>query len=136
PSNVGLRPCMKYRRYCTATSLTPLPRSSSIDSVVEAAAAWGDQDSSTTLQPPRRLPSPLLHRPERPLSLVSPSISRRLKGHRAVAGARHNSLLSELRLVTTGTSGGIGCSLHVDFRSAAELVPRTLGVRLAGREMG
>ncbi|XP_069684957.1 ankyrin repeat and fibronectin type-III domain-containing protein 1 isoform X3 [Periplaneta americana] len=64
---------------------TQLPRSSSIDSVVEAAAAWGDQDGSGNLQPPRRLPSPLLHRPERPLSLVSPSVGRRMKGQRAVS---------------------------------------------------
>ncbi|XP_054007672.1 uncharacterized protein LOC128891842 isoform X2 [Hylaeus anthracinus] len=74
------------RRDCSTTSFC-LPRSSSIDSVAE----WGittNAGSSYGLcvdqPPPRRSPSPLLGTRSDRLSLVSPNIGRRVKGHRAV----------------------------------------------------
>jgi hypothetical protein len=77
-----------------------LSRSSSIDSVVEATSGcWGEQEpSSKSLQLPRRLPSPLLHRPERPVLLVSPSVGRRMKGQRAVTGKQWRHKLASLGL--------------------------------------
>lgn len=53
-----------------------LPRSSSIDSMVEAV--WTEGATSSMARPS-------ISRPER-LSLVSPSVSRRLKGHRGING--------------------------------------------------
>ncbi|XP_020709867.2 uncharacterized protein LOC105689444 isoform X3 [Athalia rosae] len=75
-----------------------LPRSSSIDSVAEWGLVGGvgglgssnaiAQGSSYGLAvehpPPRRSPSPLLGSRSDRLSLVSPNIGRRIKGHRAV----------------------------------------------------
>lgn len=87
------------RRECSATS-SCLPRSSSIDSVAE----WGLTGGVGTVagnnsvsagntyglfveHPPlRRSPSPLLGARGDRLSLVSPNIGRRIKGHRAVVG--------------------------------------------------
>ncbi|XP_048507343.1 uncharacterized protein LOC105689444 isoform X4 [Athalia rosae] len=77
-----------------------LPRSSSIDSVAEWGLVGGvgglgssnaiAQGSSYGLAvehpPPRRSPSPLLGSRSDRLSLVSPNIGRRIKGHRAVVG--------------------------------------------------
>ncbi|XP_033186395.1 uncharacterized protein LOC117243233 isoform X5 [Bombus vosnesenskii] len=85
------------RRDCSATS-SCLPRSSSIDSVAEWSIAGGvgtvsasnavNAGSSYGLfadqPPPRRSPSPLLGSRSDRLSLVSPNIGRRVKGHRAV----------------------------------------------------
>ncbi|XP_043598578.1 uncharacterized protein LOC122574722 isoform X2 [Bombus pyrosoma] len=85
------------RRDCSATS-SCLPRSSSIDSVAEWSIAGGvgtvsasnavNAGSSYGLfadqPPPRRSPSPLLGARSDRLSLVSPNIGRRVKGHRAV----------------------------------------------------
>ncbi|XP_048267871.1 uncharacterized protein LOC100646318 isoform X3 [Bombus terrestris] len=85
------------RRDCSATS-SCLPRSSSIDSVAEWSVAGGvgtvsasnavNAGSSYGLfadqPPPRRSPSPLLGSRSDRLSLVSPNIGRRVKGHRAV----------------------------------------------------
>nr|XP_034180347.1 uncharacterized protein LOC117604422 isoform X3 [Osmia lignaria] len=85
------------RRDCSTTS-SCLPRSSSIDSVAEwgAAGGVGTVSASTTpiagssyglfvdQPPPRRSPSPLLGARGDRLSLVSPNIGRRVKGHRAV----------------------------------------------------
>ncbi|XP_076183925.1 ankyrin repeat and fibronectin type III domain containing protein wide awake isoform X3 [Ptiloglossa arizonensis] len=85
------------RRDCSTTS-SCLPRSSSIDSVAEwgIAGGVGTVDGSSTVYagssyglfvdqpPPRRSPSPLLSARSDRLSLVSPNISRRVKGHRAV----------------------------------------------------
>ncbi|XP_029045380.1 uncharacterized protein LOC114877233 isoform X4 [Osmia bicornis bicornis] len=85
------------RRDCSTTS-SCLPRSSSIDSVAEwgAAGGVGTVSASTTPNagssyglfvdqpPPRRSPSPLLGARGDRLSLVSPNIGRRVKGHRAV----------------------------------------------------
>ncbi|KAG7210473.1 hypothetical protein KM043_011997 [Ampulex compressa] len=87
------------RRDCSTTS-SCLPRSSSIDSVAEWGLAGGvgtvsasngvSAGSSYGLfvdqPPPRRSPSPLLGTRSDRLSLVSPNISRRVKGHRAVVG--------------------------------------------------
>lgn len=87
------------RRDCSTTS-SCLPRSSSIDSVAEwgIAGGVGTVDGSSTVYagssyglfvdqpPPRRSPSPLLSARSDRLSLVSPNISRRVKGHRAVLG--------------------------------------------------
>ncbi|XP_072760844.1 uncharacterized protein Wake isoform X5 [Anoplolepis gracilipes] len=85
------------RRECSTTS-SCLPRSSSIDSVAE----WGLTGGIGTVagnntvgtgnnyglfvehQPLRRSPSPLLGARGDRLSLVSPNIGRRIKGHRAV----------------------------------------------------
>ncbi|KAK2575119.1 hypothetical protein KPH14_008841 [Odynerus spinipes] len=87
------------RRDCSTTG-SCLPRSSSIDSVAE----WGLTGGVGTVSgsngigaassyglfveqpPPRRSPSPLLGARSDRLSLVSPSIGRRVKGHRAVVG--------------------------------------------------
>ncbi|XP_071870467.1 ankyrin repeat and fibronectin type III domain containing protein wide awake isoform X6 [Bombus fervidus] len=85
------------RRDCSATS-SCLPRSSSIDSVAEWSIAGGVGTVSTSnavnagssyglfadQPPPRRSPSPLLGARSDRLSLVSPNIGRRVKGHRAV----------------------------------------------------
>ncbi|XP_025162919.1 uncharacterized protein LOC105180693 isoform X5 [Harpegnathos saltator] len=86
------------RRDCSATS-SCLPRSSSIDSVAEWGLTGGigttiggngiSAGSSYGLfvdqpPPPRRSPSPLLGARGDRLSLVSPNIGRRVKGHRAV----------------------------------------------------
>ncbi|XP_076679747.1 ankyrin repeat and fibronectin type III domain containing protein wide awake isoform X3 [Andrena cerasifolii] len=85
------------RRDCSPTS-SCLPRSSSIDSVAEwgIAGGVGTVSGSNTVTagrsyglfvdqpPPRRSPSPLLGSRTDRLSLVSPSIGRRVKGHRAV----------------------------------------------------
>ncbi|XP_017759302.1 PREDICTED: uncharacterized protein LOC108550152 [Eufriesea mexicana] len=87
------------RRDCSSTS-SCLPRSSSIDSVAEwsVAGGVGTVSGSNTVnagssyglfadqQPPRRSPSPLLGARSDRLSLVSPNIGRRVKGHRAVLG--------------------------------------------------
>ncbi|XP_043503339.1 uncharacterized protein LOC122524904 isoform X4 [Polistes fuscatus] len=85
------------RRECSATG-SCLPRSSSIDSVAE----WGLTGGVGTVSgsngiraassyglfveqpPPRRSPSPLLGTRSDRLSLASPGIGRRVKGHRAV----------------------------------------------------
>ncbi|CAH3830306.1 unnamed protein product [Pieris brassicae] len=61
-------------------SSSALPRSGSIDSVVEASAVRvrrSEPSAGITLQIPR---------PERALSLASPAIGRRAKPHRALAG--------------------------------------------------
>ncbi|XP_006610985.1 uncharacterized protein LOC102673797 isoform X5 [Apis dorsata] len=85
------------RRDCSTTS-SCLPRSSSIDSVAEwnIAGGVGTINGSNTVNagssyglfadqpPPRRSPSPLLGARGDRLSLVSPNIGRRVKGHRAV----------------------------------------------------
>ncbi|XP_026673347.1 uncharacterized protein LOC108629762 isoform X4 [Ceratina calcarata] len=86
------------RRDCSTTS-SCLPRSSSIDSVAEwgIAGGVGTVSSSNIVNvgssyglfidqppPPRRSPSPLLGARSDRLSLVSPNIGRRVKGHRAV----------------------------------------------------
>lgn len=85
-----------------------LSRSSSIDSIVEAASAgFSYQESSTnTLLQPRRVPSPLLPRPERPVPLVSPSVGRRMKGQRAVSGRRRLSYLN-LETQLSGDVSGV-----------------------------
>lgn len=63
-----------------------LPRSSSIDSMVEAV--W----SETPVSPSEPLPVPILSekrsslRPDKALALVSPSVGRRAKGQRATNG--------------------------------------------------
>lgn len=91
------------RRDCSPTS-SCLPRSSSIDSVAEwgIAGGVGTVSGSNTVTagrsyglfvdqpPPRRSPSPLLGSRSDRLSLVSPSIGRRVKGHRAVLGESPN----------------------------------------------
>ncbi|XP_025074583.1 uncharacterized protein LOC105429245 isoform X3 [Pogonomyrmex barbatus] len=85
------------RRDCSTTS-SCLPRSSSIDSVAEWGLTGGigtvggsngvNAGSSYGLfveqPPPRRSPSPLLGARNDRLSLVSPNIGRRVKGHRAI----------------------------------------------------
>ncbi|XP_043250297.1 uncharacterized protein LOC122396185 isoform X2 [Colletes gigas] len=85
------------RRECSTTS-SCLPRSSSIDSVAEwgIVGGVGTVGGSNTVHagssygifvdqpPPRRSPSPLLGARSDRLSLVSPNIGRRVKGHRAV----------------------------------------------------
>ncbi|KOC59036.1 hypothetical protein WH47_00367 [Habropoda laboriosa] len=87
------------RRDCSATS-SCLPRSSSIDSVAEWGITGGvgtgggsnnaNAGSSHGLlvdhPPSRRSTSPLLGARSDRLSLVSPNIGRRVKGHRAVLG--------------------------------------------------
>ncbi|KAK1124265.1 hypothetical protein K0M31_006638 [Melipona bicolor] len=91
------------RRDCSTTS-SCLPRSSSIDSVAEwsIAGGVGTVSASNTINagssyglftdqpPPRRSPSPLLGARGDRLSLVSPNIGRRVKGHRAVLGKCHS----------------------------------------------
>ncbi|XP_032665064.1 uncharacterized protein LOC116841322 isoform X6 [Odontomachus brunneus] len=87
------------RRDCSTTS-SCLPRSSSIDSVAEwgltggigttIGSNYGGMSSGSSYglfveqPPPRRSPSPLLGARGDRLSLVSPNIGRRVKGHRAV----------------------------------------------------
>ncbi|XP_076752703.1 ankyrin repeat and fibronectin type III domain containing protein wide awake isoform X3 [Xylocopa sonorina] len=85
------------RRECSTTS-SCLPRSSSIDSVAEwsVAGGVGTVNGSNAVNvgsgyglfidqpPPKRSPSPLLGTRSDRLSLVSPNIGRRVKGHRAV----------------------------------------------------
>ncbi|CAL7934958.1 unnamed protein product [Xylocopa violacea] len=91
------------RRECSTTS-SCLPRSSSIDSVAEwsVAGGVGTVNGSNAVnvgsgygifidQPPtKRSPSPLLGTRSDRLSLVSPNIGRRVKGHRAVLGKCHD----------------------------------------------
>lgn len=110
------------RDYSTSSCL---PRSSSIDSVAE----WGltgigtvgnngvSAGSSYGLfvehPPPRRSPSPLLGVRNDRLSIVSPNIGRRVKGHRAVVGKplyhRENVPINILwRRSVERTIGGVG----------------------------
>ncbi|XP_024940813.1 uncharacterized protein LOC107267862 isoform X3 [Cephus cinctus] len=84
------------RREGSTSTSSCLPRSSSIDSVAEWGLIGGvggigsviSSGSSYGLMadapPPRRSPSPLLGARSDRLSLVSPNIGRRVKGHRAV----------------------------------------------------
>ncbi|KAG5885219.1 hypothetical protein JTB14_002647 [Gonioctena quinquepunctata] len=56
-----------------------LPRSASIDSMVEAV--WAESSESPEQLIPEKRPS---LRPDRPLALVSPSVGRRMKGQRGI----------------------------------------------------
>ncbi|KAK4874871.1 hypothetical protein RN001_014231 [Aquatica leii] len=70
-------------------SNTRLPRSSSIDSMVETI--WADSISEATTPPPvEKRPSIRL---ERPLALVSPTVGRRMKGQRGI-NETHQSIAS------------------------------------------
>lgn len=57
-----------------------MPRSSSIDSMVEAV--W----SETVLEAPLPIEKRPSLRPDRTLALVSPSVGRRMKGQRGING--------------------------------------------------
>ncbi|KAK9883278.1 hypothetical protein WA026_001462 [Henosepilachna vigintioctopunctata] len=80
---------------------TRLPRSSSIDSMVEAV--WAE----TVTVSPLELPIPPVQekrmslRPDRPLALVSPSVGRRMKGQRGInAHEIYNILGSNLQPIS------------------------------------
>lgn len=60
-----------------------MPRSSSIDSMVEAV--WSENVEVTPIVPCNVEKRPSL-RPDRPLTLVSPSVGRRMKGQRGING--------------------------------------------------
>ncbi|KAJ3645180.1 hypothetical protein Zmor_022860 [Zophobas morio] len=60
-----------------------LPRSSSIDSMVEAVWAESVEAAAEPAATPEKRPS---LRPDRPLALVSPSVGRRMKGQRGING--------------------------------------------------
>lgn len=97
------------------SSASRLPRSSSIDSVVDAA--WASPVAS------HRVPSPLLgvrHDSRAPPLLASPSVGRRLKGARAVTGKTPLSLHVSLSLLVslapaTGHDTSREYSLHSAF---------------------
>ncbi|XP_011686452.1 PREDICTED: uncharacterized protein LOC105449149 [Wasmannia auropunctata] len=89
---------LSWERRDYSTTSSCLPRSSSIDSVAEwgltgiGASIDGNNGASTGSSyglfvehpPPRRSPSPLLGARNDRLSIVSPNIGRRVKGHRAI----------------------------------------------------
>ncbi|XP_076183926.1 ankyrin repeat and fibronectin type III domain containing protein wide awake isoform X4 [Ptiloglossa arizonensis] len=124
------------RRDCSTTS-SCLPRSSSIDSVAEwgIAGGVGTVDGSSTVYagssyglfvdqpPPRRSPSPLLSARSDRLSLVSPNISRRVKGHRAVlalfAAVEHGHL-DKARTILESTDVDVN-SVNSDGLSALDV---------------
>ncbi|XP_076679752.1 ankyrin repeat and fibronectin type III domain containing protein wide awake isoform X7 [Andrena cerasifolii] len=124
------------RRDCSPTS-SCLPRSSSIDSVAEwgIAGGVGTVSGSNTVTagrsyglfvdqpPPRRSPSPLLGSRTDRLSLVSPSIGRRVKGHRAVlalfAAVEHGHL-DKARTILESTDVDVN-SVNSDGLSALDV---------------
>ncbi|XP_076649906.1 ankyrin repeat and fibronectin type III domain containing protein wide awake isoform X2 [Halictus rubicundus] len=122
------------RRDCSATS-SCLPRSTSIDSVAEWGIIGGvgtdgnhaNAGSSYGLfsdqPPPRRSPSPLLGSRSDRLSLVSPSIGRRVKGHRAVlalfAAVEHGHL-DKARTILESTDVDVN-SVNSDGLSALDV---------------
>ncbi|XP_076292491.1 ankyrin repeat and fibronectin type III domain containing protein wide awake isoform X5 [Lasioglossum baleicum] len=122
------------RRDCSATS-SCLPRSTSIDSVAEWGIIGGvgtdgnhaNAGSSYGLfsdqPPPRRSPSPLLGSRGDRLSLVSPSIGRRVKGHRAVlalfAAVEHGHL-DKARTILESTDVDVN-SVNSDGLSALDV---------------
>ncbi|XP_076381525.1 ankyrin repeat and fibronectin type III domain containing protein wide awake isoform X4 [Megalopta genalis] len=122
------------RRDCSATS-SCLPRSSSIDSVAEWGIVGGvgtdgnhaNAGSSYGLfsdqPPPRRSVSPLLGVRGDRLSLVSPNIGRRVKGHRAVlalfAAVEHGHL-DKARSILESTDVDVN-SVNSDGLSALDV---------------
>lgn len=71
-----------FFRFYRKMSNVRLPRSSSIDSMVETV--WADGINEATTPPPMEKKPSL--RPERPLTLVSPTVGRRMKGQRGING--------------------------------------------------
>lgn len=61
-----------------------MPRSSSIDSMVEAV--WSEQIEAIPTLPSSVVEKRPSLRPDRPLTLVSPSVGRRMKGQRGING--------------------------------------------------
>lgn len=61
-----------------------MPRSSSIDSMVEAV--WSESIETTMPMTPCNVEKRPSLRPDRPLTLVSPSVGRRMKGQRGING--------------------------------------------------
>ncbi|XP_076625320.1 ankyrin repeat and fibronectin type III domain containing protein wide awake isoform X5 [Colletes latitarsis] len=124
------------RRECSTTS-SCLPRSSSIDSVAEwgIAGGVGTVGGSNNVHagssygifvdqpPPRRSPSPLLGARSDRLSLVSPNIGRRVKGHRAVlalfAAVEHGHL-DKARSILESTDVDVN-SVNSDGLSALDV---------------
>ncbi|XP_043250298.1 uncharacterized protein LOC122396185 isoform X3 [Colletes gigas] len=124
------------RRECSTTS-SCLPRSSSIDSVAEwgIVGGVGTVGGSNTVHagssygifvdqpPPRRSPSPLLGARSDRLSLVSPNIGRRVKGHRAVlalfAAVEHGHL-DKARSILESTDVDVN-SVNSDGLSALDV---------------
>ncbi|XP_076230077.1 ankyrin repeat and fibronectin type III domain containing protein wide awake isoform X4 [Nomia melanderi] len=123
------------RRDCSATS-SCLPRSSSIDSVAEwgigggVGTVCGSNNANATAgygifeqQAARRSPSPLLGARSDRLSLVSPNIGRRVKGHRAVlalfAAVEHGHL-DKARTILESTDVDVN-SVNSDGLSALDV---------------
>lgn len=73
-----------------------LPRSSSVDSMVEAV--WAESVVVEQDPPSQKRPS---IRPDRPVALVSPSVGRRVKGQRGINGEFFSFLSNEAEAALT-----------------------------------